>query len=227
MNDPPAIELIEVVKEFDAGVIRALDGVTLTVAQGEYVALMGPSGCGKSTLLHLVALLDAPTSGVIVVNQQDLSQADADRHRRSEVGLVFQLHNLLPHLNAVQNVEVAMFSNGLSHREQRERARQLLGAVGLGRKERAKPPQLAGGERQRLAIARALANVPRVILADEPTGNLDTESAGRVLELFEQLRRERGVTILMVTHDNRVASRADRVVFMRDGRIVSGPEGGY
>jgi len=227
MNDHPAIELVDVVKEFDAGVIRALDGVTLRIEQGEYVALMGPSGCGKSTLLHLIALLDVPTSGAIAVNGQDLRQVDADRHRRSEVGLVFQLHNLLPHLNALQNVEVAMFSNGLSHGEQRERARQLLMAVGLGRKERANPPQLAGGERQRVAIARALANAPRIILADEPTGNLDTESAERVLELFEQLRRERGVTILMVTHDSRVASRADRVVSMRDGRIVAGAAGGY
>lgn len=227
MSEPPAIQLTDVVKLFDAGVIRALDGVTLTIAQREYVALMGPSGCGKSTLLHLIAALDVPTSGAIAVNGRDLREADADRYRRNEVGLVFQRHHLLPQLDALQNVEVAMFSNGLSHAAQRNRARQLLEAVGVEHKARVNPPRLAGGERQRLAIARALANEPAIILADEPTGNLDTESAGRVLKLFEQLRRDRGVTILMVTHDAGVASLADRVIRMRDGRIVSGSVAAY
>lgn len=218
---PPAIELRDVVKLFDGGIVRALDGVSLIVHPGEFVAITGPSGCGKSTLLHLVAALDVPTSGVILVNGRDLREAD-DRFRRTEVGLVFQLHNLLPHLNALENVAIAMFSNGMSHRQQREKARELLAAVGLSAKERFQPPRLSGGERQRLAIARALANDPSVLLADEPTGNLDSASAERVLALFRAIRQERGVTILLVTHDMNVAATADRVVWMKDGRIVEG-----
>lgn len=223
MSEPvtPAVELVGVAKSFDHGVIRALDGVDLTVAEGEFLALTGPSGCGKSTLLHLVAGLDRPTSGQIRVRGRDLASLDGDRYRRSVVGLVFQLHNLLPHLSALANVEVAMFSNGLTHREQTDKAKELLAAVGLAAKEGAKPPRLAGGERQRLAIARALANDPSILLADEPTGSLDTESAQRILELFTVIRRARGLTILMVTHDKEVASAAERVVSMRDGRIVS------
>lgn len=220
MSDQAAIRITDVVKEFDAGIIRALDGATMTIRAQEYVALTGPSGCGKSTLLHLIADLDVPTRGSIVVNGRDLRHVDSDHYRRHEVGLVFQLHNLLPQLNALQNVEVAMFSNGLNHESQRERAEHLLEAVGLERKASTSPPRLSGGERQRLAIARALANEPSIVLADEPTGNLDTESAERVLHVFEQLRRDRGVTILMVTHDAQVASAADRVVSMRDGRIL-------
>jgi putative ABC transport system ATP-binding protein len=218
----PAIELVDVVKVFDRGVVRALDGVSMTVSDGEFVAVTGPSGCGKSTLLHLVASLDEPTSGTIRVHGRDLRAAGNERYRRNEVGLVFQLHNLLPHLTAIENIEVAMFSNGKKHREQRARARALLEAVGLGDREKANPPRLSGGERQRLAIARALANGPSVILADEPTGSLDSASVGRVLDLLRELRERRGATLLMVTHDMNVASAADRIVRMRDGRIVEG-----
>jgi ABC-type lipoprotein export system ATPase subunit len=220
MSERAAIQVSGVVKEFDAGLIRALDGVTLTIGAREYAALTGPSGCGKSTLLHLIAALDVPTRGSILVDGRDLREVDSDHYRRHEVGLVFQLHNLLPHLNALQNVEIAMFSNGLNHQKQRARANLLLEAVGLERKASTNPPRLSGGERQRLAIARALANEPSIVLADEPTGNLDTESAERVLRVFEQLRRDRGVTILMVTHDAHVASAADRVISMQDGRIL-------
>jgi putative ABC transport system ATP-binding protein len=219
---PPAIELRNVVKVFDGGLVRALDGVNLTVERGEFVAITGPSGCGKSTLLHLVAALDVPTSGSILVNGKDLREAGDDRFRRTEVGLVFQLHNLLPHLNALENVAIAMFSNGMSHREQREKARELLAAVGLSAKERFQPPRLSGGERQRLAIARALANDPSILLADEPTGNLDSAAAEKVLALFRGIRESRHVTILLVTHDMNVAATADRIVWMRDGRIVEG-----
>jgi putative ABC transport system ATP-binding protein len=218
-----AIQMVDVAKAFDGGIVRALDGVTMTVERGEFVAVMGPSGSGKSTLLHLVAALDVPTSGRIIVNGRDLRSAGNERFRRSEVGLVFQLHNLLPHLNALENVEVPMFSNGMGHRQQRERARELLDEVGLLAKEKMTPPRLSGGERQRLAIARALANHPSTILADEPTGSLDSDSADRILALFRRIREEQGVTILLVTHDMHVATAADRVVYMRDGRIVDAP----
>jgi len=223
---PAAIQTTNVVKVFDNGLVRALDGVTMTVGRGEFVAVMGPSGSGKSTLLHLVAALDVPTSGAIIVSGRDLRSAGNERFRRSEVGLVFQLHNLLPHLNALENVVIPMFSNGMGYRQQRERARELLAEVGLSAKEKMTPPRLSGGERQRLAIARALANRPSIILADEPTGSLDSVSADRILALFRRIREERGVTILLVTHDMHVAVAADRIMYMRDGRIVDGPSAG-
>jgi putative ABC transport system ATP-binding protein len=220
-NRPPvAIRAVDVVKLFDGGVLRALDGISMSVDRGEFVCVTGPSGCGKSTLLHLIAALDRPTSGTIIVNDQDLgSAANLDRFRRREIGLVFQLHNLLPHLTALQNIEIAMFSNGSGHREQRERARELLAAVGLAAKERVAPPKLSGGERQRLAIARALANDPGILLADEPTGSLDSAAVENLLTLLRRIREERGMTMLLVTHDAHVAASADRIVRMRDGRI--------
>jgi putative ABC transport system ATP-binding protein len=219
-----AIQTFDVVKEFDGGIVRALDGVSIAVARGEFVAVTGPSGCGKSTLLHLIASLDSPTSGHIVVNGRDLREAGNDRYRRREVGLVFQLHNLLPHLTALENVAIPMFSNGMGHREQRERARDLLAAVGLSAREKTAPPKLSGGERQRLAIARAMANSPSIILADEPTGSLDSASVDKVLELFRDVRSQHGVTMLLVTHDAHVAGAAQRVIRMRDGRVVAGAE---
>jgi putative ABC transport system ATP-binding protein len=222
---PPAaaIQTMDVVKLYDGGLVRALDGVTMTVERGEFVAVMGPSGSGKSTLLHLVAALDTPTSGKIIVNSRDLRSAGNERFRRSEVGLVFQLHNLLPNLTVIENVEVPMFSNGMGHSQQRQRAHELLEAVELAAKEQMTPPRLSGGERQRVAIARALANNPSIILADEPTGSLDSAAADRILTLFRRIREERGVTILLVTHDPHVATAADRVVYMRDGRMVDAP----
>ena len=216
-----AVRAVDVVKTFDGGLIRALDGVNLVIGRSEFVAVTGPSGCGKSTLLHLIAGLDHPTSGAIHVNGRDVRQvSDVDQFRRREVGLVFQLHNLLPHLTALQNVEIAMFGNGASHKEQRERAGLLLDSVGLSAKRGTEPTRLSGGERQRLAIARAMANEPSIVLADEPTGNLDSEAVERLLDLLDRIRRERGVTILLVTHDSHVAAAADRIVTMRDGHIV-------
>lgn len=223
---PPAIEAIDVVKTFDRGVLRPLDGASLTVARGEWVALTGPSGCGKSTLLHLIAALDVPTSGRILVNGRDLSRiSDLDGYRRREVGLVFQLHNLLPMLSAIQNVEVAMLGTGRSPGEQRDRAMELLRAVGLEKRAKTRPPALSGGERQRLATARALANRPSLLLADEPTGSLDSQASKGVLGLLGAIRAETGLTILMVTHDPAVAAAADRIIYMRDGRVVDQPAG--
>lgn len=208
------------VKTFDRGKVRALDGVDLDIVPREFVAITGPSGSGKSTLLHLLAALDRPTAGEILVEGRSLARrGDLDRYRREEVGLVFQLHNLLPHLTIAQNVEIAMMGTHRSHHEQRARARELLDGVDLGGRVHARPPALSGGERQRVAIARALANEPRLLLADEPTGSLDSRSVERLLELLARLRDERGLTIVMVTHDADVAAVADRTVTIRDGRV--------
>jgi len=222
MSDRPAIVVRDVHKSFDHGVVRALDGVTLDVRVGEWVAVTGPSGCGKSTLLHLLASLDRPSSGWVEVFGHNVgSLSHTAEFRRTGVGLVFQLHNLIPHLSAAQNVEIAMFGTGLSRQQRRRRAYELLADVDLAGRERRQPTRLSGGERQRVAIARALANDPPLILADEPTGSLDTASVDRIIDLFERLRTTRPeLTIVMVTHDARVAARADRVLEMRDGVVV-------
>ena len=217
----PIIEIRGLVKTFEGGLVRALDGAELTVAAGEFVAVAGPSGCGKSTLLHLIAALDRPDAGTIKVNGRDLArERNLARYRAREVGLVFQLDNLLPTLGAGENVQVPMFELGLSASERRRRARELLAQVGLSNKEKNLPAELSGGERQRVAVARALANAPPILLADEPTGRLDSESGARVLELLAELRQSRRLTVVLVTHETDVAQQADRIVRMRDGRIV-------
>ena len=215
-----AIEVRGLEKSFEEGRIKALNGMELTVATGEFVAIVGPSGCGKSTLLHLVAALDQPDGGEIRVAGHDLlSRKDLNHYRARHVGMVFQLHNLLPALTALENVQVPMFELGRPPRERRRRAGELLRLVGLEGRERNRPPELSGGERQRVAIARALANDAPILLADEPTGSLDSEAGRRILDLLEELRRERGLTVVLVTHDPGVAARADRVVRMLDGRL--------
>ena len=223
----PLIDVRGLRKRFEEGRIVALDGMNLQVDPGEFVAIVGPSGCGKSTLLHLIAALDTPDGGTIRVAGHDLAQRrDLAHYRARHVGMIFQLHNLLPTLTACENVQVPMFELGLSPRDRRDRALRLLDAVGLAGREDTRPPKLSGGERQRVAIARALANEPSILLADEPTGSLDSTAGSRVLELLESLRRERGLTVLLVTHDANVAARADRVVRMLDGRLQleAGPD---
>lgn len=225
MNDShlvrPAVELAGVTKYFDRGRVHALDGIDLTVAEGERVAVAGPSGCGKSTMLHLIAALDKPTSGQIIVGSLDLSDIHRlSSYRRKRVGLVFQMHHLLPQLTAVQNVEIAMVGTDRARRERWQRAMDLLAQVDLEGREERLPTRLSGGERQRVAIARALANEPDLLLADEPTGSLDEESIDRVLNLFASLCTARPhLSMIIVTHDARVASSADRIVGMRAGRI--------
>ena len=217
----PVIDVRGLVKTFEDGLVRALDGADFTADKGEFVAVQGPSGCGKSTLLHLIAALDRPDGGIIRVNGRDLAhERDLSRYRAREVGLVFQLDNLLPTLGASENVQVPMFELGFSAAARRERARNLLEQVGLERRERNLPAQLSGGERQRVAMARALANDPPILLADEPTGRLDSESGRRVLDLLEELRSQRGLTVVLVTHDAEVAQRAQRIVRMLDGRVI-------
>jgi putative ABC transport system ATP-binding protein len=221
----PMIETHGVTKVYADGRVQALAGVDLSVSAGEFVAVTGPSGCGKSTLLGLLAALDSPTSGTIRVGSHALEQLhDANHFRRQEVGLVFQFHNLLPRLSTLHNVEIAMLGSTRPHAERTGFALGLLDDVGLAHLAHRRPPQLSGGERQRVAVARALANEPSVLFADEPTGSLDSHSTEVVLALFQRLRTERGVTIVIVTHDETVAATADRTVHMLDGRIdLEGP----
>ncbi len=204
----------------DGDGVRALDGVNVTIHAGEFVAVMGPSGSGKSTLLNILGALDRPTTGVCKVNGQDLAKVkDIDRFRSKTVGFVFQLHNLIPTLTAVENVEVPLQEEKMSDGARRQRAESLLQLVGLGDRMHFVPAQLSGGQRQRVAIARALANKPAIILADEPTGNLDSKSTDEIMDLLRQLNRDHGTTFIVVTHNPTVARSADRIVTVRDGKI--------
>ena len=204
----------------DGSEIRALDAVNLRIAAGELVAVMGPSGSGKSTLLNMLGALDKPTSGQVFVAGQDLARIrNKDRFRSHTVGFVFQLHNLLPTLSALENVEVPMIGQ-LGGRQRRKRARELLELVGLQDRLHHLPNQLSGGQRQRVAVARALANNPPLVLADEPTGSLDTVSGQDLLKLLTELNRSQGTTFLLVTHDPAVARQTRRVLVMADGMIV-------
>ncbi len=217
-----AIDVRDVVKTYDDGQTRALDGVTLSVGKGEFVSITGPSGCGKSTLLHAIAALEKPDSGEIYVNGEEITnKRDLSRYRARTIGLIFQLHNLLPNLSASENVQVPMYEISISPRDRRKRADELLALVSLEGKEKKRPPQLSGGERQRVAIARALANSPPIILADEPTGNLDSKASLQVIDLLRDIQRQQGVTLVLVTHDSDIARAADRTVHMLDGRIES------
>ncbi len=218
------IETTELAKTYhgDGAAVHALRGVDLAVEQGEFVAVMGPSGCGKSTLLHLLGGLDRPTAGQVRLDGtllNDLSESQLAVLRRTHVGFVFQFYNLIGNLSVADNVELPGLVAGRSPREVARRREELLEALGIADKAGQVPARLSAGEQQRAAIARALINEPAVLLADEPTGNLDTRSGAEVLELFRRFN-ERGQTIVLVTHDPRVASSADRVLFLRDGRIV-------
>ena len=217
-----AVDVRDVRKSFEEGRIRALDGLTLRLDEGELVALTGPSGCGKSTLLNLIGALDRPDSGEIRVGGEDVTRlADAARYRAETVGFVFQFHHLIATLTALENVQLPML--GQRPRAARvRRARELLGEVGLTARERAYPPTLSGGERQRVAIARALANEPRLLLADEPTGALDSATSAQILGLLRIVRDEHGTTVLLVTNDDAVAAQADRIVRLRDGKVDAG-----
>ena len=215
------VETINLTKIYgDDGGVRALDGVSFTICAGEFVAVMGPSGSGKSTLLNILGALDRPTSGVCKVNDQDLAKVkDLDRFRSKTVGFVFQLHNLIPTLTALENVEVPLQEENMSNAARRKRAEELLNRVSLSDRVHFMPAQLSGGQRQRVAIARALANHPAIILADEPTGNLDSKSTDEIMDLLRNLNREHGTTFIVVTHNPTVARAADRIVTVRDGKI--------
>ena len=210
----------DVSKAFEGGRITALSHASLGLAAGEFVALTGPSGSGKSTLLNLIGALDRPDSGTIAVDGTELGRVDTTAYRAETVGFVFQFHHLIPTVSAVDNVQVPMLGRGIGRGEREARARALLTEVGLGQRTASVPGTLSGGERQRVAIARAVANDPRLLLADEPTGALDSDTGAQVLELLQRLREERGTTALLATNDDEVAASADRTVRLLDGRVT-------
>ena len=219
------LETNNVSKQYQMGkvTVNALAGVDFNVEQSEFVAVMGPSGSGKSTLLHLLGGLDQPTAGEVTLAGRvlsTLSDKQVTITRRRKVGFIFQFYNLIPTLNAEENVALPLLIDGQRPRDYRERVARLLGLVGLTERRRHKPDQLSGGEQQRVAIARALVTEPAIVLADEPTGNLDSKSGAEILKLLRQLCDELGQTIVMVTHDPRAASHADRIVFLKDGQII-------
>jgi putative ABC transport system ATP-binding protein len=222
MESEIIVETRALVKVYgDGAEVRALDGVTMRVARGEFVSVMGPSGSGKSTLLNMLGALDRPTGGQALVNGQDLAEVrDLDTFRARTVGFVFQLHNLIPTLTARENVEVPMMGQPIGRGKRRRRAEELLGLVGLADRLDHLPNQLSGGQRQRVAIARSLANEPALVLADEPTGDLDSQSGEEVIALMHHLNHELGTTVIVVTHDPAVARQTDRILVMRDGDIV-------
>ncbi len=202
--------------------VTALDNVSMEVDSGEFVAIMGPSGCGKSTLLHLIGGLDRPTDGKVEIEGVSLSDMKDDelaRLRRTRIGLVFQFYNLIPVLNAVENAGLPIALDGKKTAEAKKRAGEWLSRFGLGDRLASRPDQLSGGQQQRVAVARALAAEPALVLADEPTGNLDTRSADGIASLLRQVSKDFGRAVVMVTHDPRIAAYADRIVFLKDGRI--------
>jgi putative ABC transport system ATP-binding protein len=225
MGQDLAIVLEGVAKEYWRDQIRipVLEDLSLVVPQGEFLALMGPSGSGKTTLLNLIAGLDRPSSGRVIVHDEDLaglSDAALTRWRSGHIGFIFQLYNLIPVLTAVENVELPLLLTHLGKRERRERARTALRIVGLEGREDHSPRQLSGGQEQRVAIARAIVTDPYILVADEPTGDLDRKSAGEILDLMQLLNRDFNKTIVMVTHDQKAADRAGRVLHLDKGRLV-------
>ncbi len=225
MAEKALIQLEGVTKTYDAGenAVQALRGIDVAIEQGEFVAVMGPSGSGKSTLMHIVGCLDSPTSGRYWLDGQDVAELSARelaRIRNQKIGFVFQTFNLLPRATILKNVELPLIYAAVPRTERRERAMGALQRVGLGTRSKARPNELSGGQRQRVAIARALVNNPSLVLADEPTGNLDQKTGSGIIDIFENLAGEE--TIILVTHDPSIASRTERRIKIVDGRIVNG-----
>ena len=220
----PVVRVAQLTKDFTTGEtsFRALDDVSLEIHRGEMVAIMGPSGSGKSTLMTIIGLLDSPTSGSYYLDGQDVSQlsrVEQAHTRNAKIGFVFQNFNLLPRLSALKNVELPLVYGRMDARERERRARAALESVGLGDKLNNRPNELSGGQKQRVAVARSLVGVPSMILADEPTGALDTRTGSEIMNLFRTLNREQGLTIVIVTHDPEIGRQMDRVIGLRDGRL--------
>ena len=215
-------EAVGLTKEYDGGSVPALRGIDLRISRGEFVAIVGPSGCGKTTLLNMLGLLDRPTAGTLRFRSKDLgAMSDPAAYRARDIGFIFQSFHLLPNFTVEENVQIPMFGQPGSPAGRRSRAVELLESVGLAHRLDHLPVKLSGGERQRAAIARSLANRPSILLADEPTGNLDSKNSEHVMELLQRLRAEHKVTLVMVSHDRELASLATRIVEMRDGRVVA------
>lgn len=214
----------DVVKEYVMGsvVVKALDGVDLDIRRGEYISIMGPSGSGKSTLFNMIGGLDKPSSGSVFIDETDMAQLDASELawlRCRKIGYIFQTFNLIPVMTALENITLPMIFAGVTSDEMLERGRSLLELVGLGDRLHHKPTELSGGQQQRVAIARALANNPAIILADEPTGNLDLRTGKEIIELLKRLNEEQGVTVISATHDLKMLDVSDRIVWIRDGKV--------
>jgi putative ABC transport system ATP-binding protein len=223
MEDLILLREIEKIYEMGQAQVKALDGVSLEIHKGDYLAIMGPSGSGKSTLMNLIGCLDTPSSGSYRLKDREISALGDDelaRIRNQEIGFIFQTFNLLPRADALQNVELPLIYSGIPRRERHERARKALEAVGLGDRMGHRPNEMSGGQRQRVAIARALVNDPSILLADEPTGNLDSKTGDEIMALIDRLH-EQGNTIILVTHEDELARQAARVIRLRDGKIVS------
>jgi len=225
LNAKTVVKINEVKKFYHIGKIevQALRGINLAVTKGEFLSIMGPSGCGKSTLMHIVGCLDRPTSGHILLDEVDVDELDDNNLaviRNKKVGFVFQTFNLLPKLNAIENVELPLIYAGVSFDQRRQKAAALLETVGLKDRLYHKPSELSGGQSQRVAVARALANDPSIILADEPTGNLDSKSGDEIIHLFMELNSQ-GITMIIVTHDQEIANHSKRIVRLKDGLVVA------
>lgn len=215
------IEIKNLTKSFDQGSIKALDGIDLEIEEGEFISIMGPSGSGKSTLLNMMGALDKADKGEIKVAGANLMEdRDFSKFRLNTIGFVFQLHNLIPNLTVIENVEVPMMELGISSKGMRKRAGDLLNSVNLDNRLDQVPTKLSGGERQRVAIARALVNHPKIILADEPTGALDSKMGDIILDLLREIHVKENVTVVLVTHEEYVASNADRTISLLDGKII-------
>ncbi|UTB32346.1 MAG: ABC transporter ATP-binding protein [Methanobacterium sp. ERen5] len=222
MNNENIIEIKDLKKGYDNGKIKALNGMNLTVKKGEFISIMGPSGSGKSSLLNMIGGLDVADDGTINVAGIDMMKTkNLNKFRSKEIGFVFQMHNLIPNLTVVENVEISMYETNTSSKDMRERALELLKSVGLEDKVDQKPTKLSGGQRQRVAIARALVNKPSIILADEPTGSLDSKTGEVILNLLKDLHAKENVTLVMVTHEPYVGNMAERIVTVLDGKCLS------
>ncbi len=224
MSDKYIIQVKNLTKIFGDGVeIKALDGVDLDIERGEFLAIIGPSGSGKSTLLNQIGILDTPTSGTVLLNGVDvtkMSDKERSRTRNKELGFIFQYHHLLPDFNALENVMMPLLISGIRSSQARDIARKVLDEVGLGDRMEHRPNQLSGGQNQRVAIARALVNKPSIVIGDEPTGNLDSKASENIYELLRQLNREHNQTFILVTHDERMAAKTDRIIRLVDGRVA-------
>jgi putative ABC transport system ATP-binding protein len=225
-NDDIVVETVDLCKNYYLGdiTVPALRGVNLKVKKGEFIVIMGPSGSGKSTLLHMIGGLDNPTSGNVYINGQNISRLSngaLTELRAQEIGFIFQFYNLVPVLTAFENVELPMMVNGISEKNSRERAKELLEMVGLADRMHHRPDELSGGQRQRVSIARALANKPSIVLADEPTGDVDTKTGEEILDIMHDLNKNMGVTFIVITHDPAIAEHCDRLIRIIDGQIAT------